>query len=83
MKRGHGGRPSKGDRDQLLTRPPRPVGDAVREAADAAGMSLSDYVTGILAEIHGLPQYAPKVLPLVQQGELSIAEGGGRLQQSA
>lgn len=52
--RGHGGRRSKGDRDQIITRPPRAVGDAVRAAADDSGMSISDYIAKVLADLHGI-----------------------------
>lgn len=82
-KRGQGGRPSKGDRDQIITRPARPVGDAVRAAADAHGMTISDYIAGLLAELHGLPQYAPKPHPGADQGELPVTRGGLQLKQSA
>lgn len=82
-KRGQGGRPSKGDRDQIITRPARPVGDAVRAAADAQGMTISDYIARVLAELHGLPQYAPEPHPVTDQGELPILRGGARLQRSA
>ncbi|MBX9244635.1 hypothetical protein ICW40_07405 [Actinotalea ferrariae] len=82
-KRGQGGRPSKGDRDQIITRPARPVGDAVRAAADAQGMTISDYIARVLAELHGLPQYAPEPRPVADQGELPILRGGERLQKSA
>ena len=34
-RRGHGGRPSKGDRDHIVTRPSRVVGDLVRQRAPA------------------------------------------------
>lgn len=82
-KRGQGGRPSKGARDMIATRPPVEVGDAVRIAADKQGMTISDYVAKILAEVHGLPQFAPKTPPVSDQGELPIVKGGVRLQRSA
>ena len=58
-RRPSGGRPSKGDRDSIITRPLRPLGDVVRTRADEAGLSISDYVASVLATAHGLPQYAP------------------------
>ena len=82
-KRGQGGRPSKGDRDQIITRPARSVGDAVRAAADDHGMSLSDYVAKLLADTHGLSQLAPPVHPRMDEGSLQIEKGGTRLRQSA
>lgn len=55
-----GGRPSKGDRDAFKVRPARPVGDRVRERADAAGMSYSDYIAAVLARDVGMPDLAPR-----------------------
>ena len=81
-KRGWGGRPSKGDRDQILTRPSVELGEVVRAAADDSGMSISEYVAKVLAEAHGLPELAPQPHP-TNQGELPIAKGGARLPQSA
>ncbi len=58
-RRDYGGRPSKGDRGHIVTRPPLAVDEAVRDAADAAGLSISDYVANVLAEKLGLPLVAP------------------------
>ena len=80
---GRPGRIHKGDRDQFITRPARPVGDAIRARAAAAGMSYSDYIAAALAEHEGLSQYAPKPSPASAQGELQITEGGVRLQRTA
>ena len=55
-RRGHGGRPSKGDRDHIVTRPSRVVGDLVRQRADEAGLTISDYVASVLARAHGVPE---------------------------
>lgn len=54
------GRPSKGDRDAMMVRPARPLGDLVRARAEQAGLTISDYVATVLAEVHDLPQYAPQ-----------------------
>ena len=70
-RRGHGGRPYKGDRDHIVTRPSRVVGDLVRQHAEEAGLTISDYVAAVLARAHGVPEAAPlnrdpeqEVLPL-------------------
>ena len=68
-----GGRPSKGDRDLLVTRPSRAVGDAVRARADAAGLTISDYVAALLATVHDLPEHAPRPLAGVNQEELPLS----------
>ncbi len=69
-RRPSGGRPSKGDRDSIITRPLRPLGDVVRARADEAGLSISDYVATVLANAHGVPQYAPVASP--QNEELPL-----------
>jgi hypothetical protein len=66
------GRPHKGDRDVIVTRPARPLGNVVRARADEAGMTISEYVAMVLARAHGMPEFAPassattaqEVLPL-------------------
>jgi hypothetical protein len=82
-KRGQGGRPSKGDRDQIITRPMRSLGDVVRDAADENGMTLSDYVAKVLADAHGLPHLAPPAHARGDQSLLPIERGGARLRRSA
>ena len=67
------GRPSKGDRDAFMTKPARPIGDAIRERAHAAGMSYGDYIADILARELGMPQYAPTI-PHAQDQELPISQ---------
>lgn len=59
--RPHGpGRPNLGPRDAFITRPPVALGQAVREAADQLDMSYGSYITKVLAEAVGMPEYAPK-----------------------
>ncbi len=72
-RRGGPGRPSKGDRDVIITRPARPLGDVVRARADEAGLSISEYVASVLAEVHHLPQYAPQARP-PQPEELPLSK---------
>ena len=65
------GRPHKGARHVIVTRPAKPVVDVVMSEAAAAGMTISDYVAGILARAVGLPQYVP-VSPAPTQQELPL-----------
>lgn len=77
--------PHRGDRVPILSRPPRPVGDAVRTAAHERGMSVSDYVASVLADVHGMPELAPAAHPGSGQGELPLVakKGGARLARTA
>ncbi|MFC3690452.1 hypothetical protein [Aquipuribacter hungaricus] len=59
-RRPSGGRPNKGDRDLLVTRPARAVGDVVRARADEQGLTISEYIATVLAEVHNMPQHAPR-----------------------
>ena len=61
------GRPSKGERDAFLTKPAVPVGELIRDNAEALGMSFGDYISAIVANHLGMPQYAPQPLHLDQQ----------------
>lgn len=55
------GRPHKGERDLLVTRPARPLGAAVRLSAEREGFSsISEYIAAVLAEREGMPDLAPK-----------------------
>jgi uncharacterized MAPEG superfamily protein len=55
------GRPSKGDRDVLVTRPAAVLGQAVRASAEREGFeSLSAYIAAVLAAHEGMTQYAPQ-----------------------
>ena len=65
------GRPHKGERHVIVTRPAKPVAVVVMSEAAAAGMTISDYVAGILARAVGLPQYVP-VSPVHNQQELPL-----------
>lgn len=53
-------RASKGDRDIMVTRPARPVGDEVRRRAEQADLSISEYIARTLAIEVGLPDLAPQ-----------------------
>lgn len=59
--RGRGGRPSKGARDHLVSRPPEAVGARVRQRAREQGYEyVSDYIAAVLAEHEGMPELAPQ-----------------------
>lgn len=76
--------PHRGDRAPVLSRPPRAVRDAVKAAADAHGVSVSDYVAIVLAKEVGMADLAPSLPGPSAQGSLPIEEEGTRhLQRSA
>jgi len=55
------GRPHKGTRELMVTRPAAPLGAAVRASAEREGYdSISEYVAAVLAQHEKLPQYAPR-----------------------
>ena len=62
-----GGRPNKGSRDLLVTRPASELAAVVRQRAAELDMTISDYVATILAETHGMPHAAPTQHPDTQQ----------------
>ena len=69
-----GGRYSKGERLPLLTRVAPPVSEAVRERAEARGMSVNDFIASILAREVGLADYAPESAVTPKPEELPIAD---------
>lgn len=77
------GRPSKGPRGHLVTRPHTELDALVREAAHELGMSVSDYLAWKLAVVHGRPELAPDPPKSSSQGTLPIEKGGARLQRTA
>lgn len=58
-RRPSGGRPSKGDRDLLVTRPAHALGDIVRARAAEQELTISEYIATVLAEVHKRPDLAP------------------------
>jgi hypothetical protein len=66
------GRPSKGDRDVLYTRVPRPVGDAIRALSDQTGMAISDVIAALAAKSLGMPEMAPQPPHTFDQQELPL-----------
>jgi len=67
------GRPSKGDRVVLYSRPERRVRQAVEKSATQNGYSnVSDYVAAILAIHEGLADLAPRPDSDTSQQELPM-----------
>ena len=74
-RRSYGGRPHKGDRDAILIRTPLELGELVRDLAEEAGMSITDYVTAILARELDRPDLSPIIAPGDKnQKELPLAK---------
>jgi predicted HicB family RNase H-like nuclease len=69
-----GGRNSKGDRLQLISRVATPVGEAVRESAEARGMSVNDFIASVLAREVGMADLAPQYPVRQMPQELPIAD---------
>lgn len=67
----HMPQPHKGERDLVISRPPKVVADAVKAQAHKQGMSVSEYVARILADHHELHDAMPPVKPR-QQKELPL-----------
>jgi len=80
-----GGRPHKGDRSTLITRPPTPLAEAVRDEAERQGLSYSDYVANILAAAHGFPPVAtpPVATPPVATPAASAAAQDAQMKLTA
>jgi hypothetical protein len=71
---GRTGRPSKGDRVVLYSRPHREVRAAVEASAARAGYdTISDYVAAVLAQHEGLAALAPAPNKHPDQKELPLA----------
>jgi len=71
---GRVGRPSKGDRVVLYSRPHREVRAAVEASAARAGYdAVSDYVAAVLAQHEGLDALAPAPNKHPNQKELPLA----------
>lgn len=68
-RRARGGRPSKGERGHLVSRPPADLDQAVREEADRLGLYVSDYIANVLAEKLGFP---PVAAPTASTAQLQM-----------
>lgn len=54
------GRPSKGERDAIMAKPPLDFGKLLREKAKELGYeSNGDYIVALCAEALNLPEYSP------------------------
>ncbi len=73
-RRSQGGRPHKGDRVLIASRPSRIVADLVRQRAAEAGLSISDYVAKVLAEVHGVPEAGPQLPANTSQEVLPLGK---------
>lgn len=60
------GRPSKGPRDAIMTKPHIELGALVRQVSEETGQSKGDVIATILADHFGRPELAP---PLEQTQE--------------
>ena len=70
-----GGRPHKGNRDAMMIRPARELGDIVRQAAEDADMTITDFVANILACELNRPDLSPTVVKnSTNQKELPLAK---------
>ena len=69
QKRGKGGRPGKGERHVVTARVPVAHAEELFSRADALGVSLSEYLAGVIAR--ELQQ--PPTAPAVQQEAMKIS----------
>jgi predicted HicB family RNase H-like nuclease len=69
-----GGRSSKGERLQLISRVATPIGEAVRTQAEERGMSMNDFIAAVLAREVGMPDLAPLSTIQPQRQELPISD---------
>lgn len=54
------GRPSKGQRDAILAKPPVPFAAILKENAEKNGYSYGDYLLALAAQALEMPQFAPE-----------------------
>lgn len=53
------GRPSKGERDAIMAKPPVQFGAILKERAEALGYTYGDYLVLLAAESLNMPQFVP------------------------
>lgn len=54
------GRPSKGQRDAILAKPPVTFGAILKENAEKNGYSYGDYLLALAAQALEMPQFVPQ-----------------------
>ena len=69
--KGKVGRPSRGDRHTSTLRLPRPLYQRVKDDADAAGISIVDFLNGIVMAHYGIDPKDPYA-GIGQQQELDM-----------
>jgi hypothetical protein len=52
-----------------MTRPPKPLAEAIRAEAERLDLSYSDYIANILAIAHGFP---PVAQPPADEGQMQL-----------
>lgn len=53
------GRPSKGERDAIMAKPPAQFGAILKQRAEALGYTYGDYLVLLAAESLNMPQFIP------------------------
>lgn len=67
------GRPSKGERDAILAKPPLAFGAILKQRADELGLSYGEYLVALAAQALDMPHFAPP-LPRDRTSELDLPE---------
>lgn len=65
------GRPSKGNRGAIMTRPSAEFAAILKRNADEQGMYYGDYLVALAAQALNMPQYSPVRVP---ENQLDIPE---------
>lgn len=66
------GRPSKGNRDAILARPPVEFGAQLKDEADRLGLSYGDYLVYLAAKALNKPEFEPKLPSTTAATELDL-----------
>lgn len=53
------GRPSKGERDAILAKPPLAFGAILKRNAEEQGLAYGEYLVALAAQALDMPQFAP------------------------